>query len=111
MTPIEVLGTDHVDVTVNDLERSIAFYEKVLGALGFRRLDNPDYIAWHNAHLGIGIRPSAPAERGAVFNRYRVGFHHLALRVKHREVVHFPWGYWRRVMADGRDDRPRWAPK
>lgn len=155
MTPIEVLGTDHVDLTVNDLERSIAFYEKVLGALGFRRLDNPDYIAWHNAHLGIGIHAAARAERGAVFDRYRVGFHHLALRVKQRddvdrlhrfladagvtildppadypqygpdyyavffadpdgmklEVVHFPWGYWRRVLTDGRDDRPRSAPR
>lgn len=26
------------------------------------------------------------------------------------EVVHFPWGYWRRVQTDGRDDRPRHAP-
>jgi catechol 2,3-dioxygenase-like lactoylglutathione lyase family enzyme len=38
MPTFEVLGIDHVDLTVNDLGRSIAFYEKVLGALGFRRL-------------------------------------------------------------------------
>ena len=25
------------------------------------------------------------------------------------EVVHFPWGYWRRVQTDGSDDRPRRA--
>lgn len=25
------------------------------------------------------------------------------------EVVHFPWGFWRRVQTDGRDDRPRHA--
>ena len=23
------------------------------------------------------------------------------------EVVHFPWGYWRRVQESGRDERPR----
>jgi catechol 2,3-dioxygenase-like lactoylglutathione lyase family enzyme len=34
----EVLGVDHIDLTVTDLPRSIAFYETVLGALGFRRL-------------------------------------------------------------------------
>jgi hypothetical protein len=27
------------------------------------------------------------------------------------EVVHFPWGYWRRVQAHGHDERPRYAPK
>ncbi len=27
------------------------------------------------------------------------------------EVVHFPWGYWRRAQSDGRDDRPRYAPR
>lgn len=25
------------------------------------------------------------------------------------ELVHFPWGYWRRVQSDGEDDRPRWT--
>ena len=25
------------------------------------------------------------------------------------EVVHFPWGYWRHVQAEGRDERPRYA--
>jgi glyoxylase I family protein len=24
------------------------------------------------------------------------------------ELVHFPWGYWRRVQTDGFDERPRW---
>lgn len=27
------------------------------------------------------------------------------------ELVHFPWGYWRRVQSDGSDERPRWAPR
>jgi hypothetical protein len=26
------------------------------------------------------------------------------------ELVHFPWGHWKRALADGRDDRPRHAP-
>jgi glyoxylase I family protein len=154
METIEVLSADHVDLTVNDLERSIAFYEKVLGALGFRRVPHETYIAWANAHMGIGLHAAAREERGAVFNRYRVGFHHLALRARRREdvdrfhrflveeritvldppaeypgygpdyyavffadpdgmkleLVYFPWGYWRRVLADGRDERPRYAP-
>lgn len=159
MEPAEVLGVEHIDLTVNDLARSAAFYDKVLGALGFRRLEEDDAgehdVRWGNAHLTIAIRRAADEEAGARFNRYRAGLHHLALKVRTRdqvdefhrflrsegmtvldtpaeypqygktyyavffadpdgiklEVVHFPWGYWRKVQGDGRDDRPRYSPK
>ena len=155
MEPAEVLGIEHIDLTVNDLKRSAAFYDRVLGSLGFKRLDEDDAgehdIRWGNAHLTIAIRAVAPEHAGAAFDRYRVGLHHLAFKVRSREqvdsfhqflrdegltvldtpaeypqygkgyyavffadpdgikleVVHFPWGYWRRVQSDGRDDRPR----
>src|SRR5947207_6943772 len=83
-TSMDVLGVDHVDLTVNDLARSTPFYEKILGALGFRRVPHATYVVWANAHLAIGLRP---AERAAPFDRYRVGLHHLALRVRSREEV------------------------
>jgi len=152
---MDVLGVDHIDLTVNDLARSAPFYEKVLGALGFRRVPHATYLVWANAHLAIGLRAAAPAAREAAFDRYRVGLHHFALRVRRRdevdrvhdllardgitvldppaeypeygpqyyavffadpdgmklEVVHFPWGYWRRVQSEGGDERPRYAPK
>src|SRR6476660_6700182 len=38
MAASEVLGLDHVDLTVNDLEVSVAFYAATLGRLGFRRV-------------------------------------------------------------------------
>jgi len=74
---IEVLGTDHVDLTVNDLERSTAFYDVILAELGFRRIPDKNDVIWANAHTSIGIYPAAPEERGAVHTRRRVGFHHL----------------------------------
>jgi catechol 2,3-dioxygenase-like lactoylglutathione lyase family enzyme len=27
------------------------------------------------------------------------------------ELVHFPWGYWRRVQSEGRDPRPRYEAR
>ena len=155
MPTFEVLGVDHIDLTVNDLPRSIAFYEKVFGALGFRRLEHETYVAWGNAQLNIAVRPAAAEERGAAFTRYRVGLHHLALKAKRRddidrfyefllrediavldppaeypqygphyyavffadpdgmklELLHFPWGYWRKVQTEGSDARPRYAPR
>lgn len=149
--PIEVLGIEHIDLTVNDAARSRAFYDKVLGELGFRKYEGDDYIHWANAHMTIAIRAATDANRGAQFDRYRVGLHHIAFRARSRadvddfhrflvrervtvldspaeypqygkdyyavffadpdgmklELVHFPWGYWRKTQTEGRDDRPR----
>jgi len=83
----EVLGVDHLDLTVTDLSRSLPFYEKVLGALGFRKMVHPYYNGFHNAHMIIGIKEAAPEEKAAGHNRFRAGLHHLALKVKRREDV------------------------
>ena len=86
--PIEVFGVEHIDLTVNDVVTSSAFYDKVLGALGFRKLDDTEHdVRWGNAHLTIAIRPSSRANRGAHYDRYRVGLHHLALRAASRDNV------------------------
>lgn len=151
MAEIDVLAVDHLDLTVNDLERSIAFYDQVLGALGMRRIAHESYVAWGNAHMNIGLRAAASELRGVPFDRTRAGFHHLALKARSRadvdrmhaflvragltvldapaeypqygpgyyalffadpdglklELVHFPWGYWRKVQENGHDARPR----
>jgi glyoxylase I family protein len=152
--PIEVLGVEHIDLTVNNVARSRAFYDKVLGELGFRKFDDENYLHWSNALMTIAIRAASDAHRGAEFDRYRVGFHHLALRARSRadvdqfhhflarekitildtpaeypqygreyyavffadpdgmklELVHYPWGYWKKAQTEGRDDRPRYDP-
>jgi catechol 2,3-dioxygenase-like lactoylglutathione lyase family enzyme len=152
---MDVLGVDHIDVTVKELAVSIPFYEKVLSALGFRRIPHEGHVYWANAHTSVGLHEAAPEEKGASFSRCRVGFHHLALRARSRadvdrfhdflvrervtildppaeypeygpqyyavffadpdgmklELVYFPWGYWRKVMSEGRDERPRHVPK
>lgn len=149
---IDVLGIEHVDLTVNDLAKSSEFYQKVLARLGFRRLAGDEDVRWANAHLTFAIRP---ASERANFDRYRAGLHHLAFKVRSRadidefhrflveegitvldppaeypqygpnyyavffsdpdgiklELVHFPWGYWRKVQEHGHDERPRLASK
>lgn len=153
MAEIEVLALDHVDLTVRDLARSTAFYDKLLPALGMRRVAHDEYVAWGNGHMNVGLRAAADEHRETPFARTRPGLHHLALRARSRsdvdrlhaflvregitvldppaeypqygpryyavffadpdglklEVVHFPWGYWRRVQEDGVDERPRAA--
>ena len=153
--PIEVLGIEHIDLTVNDVARSRAYFDKVLGELGFRKFEGSDYIAWSNAQMTIAIREASAANRDARFDRYRVGLHHLAFRARTRaevdafhdflvrekitvldapavypqygenyyavffadpegmklELVHYPWGYWRRVQTEGQDLRARYETK
>lgn len=87
MAFVETLGIDHVTLTVNDLERSVLFYDKVLGALGFRRIPGESFVSWENAYMNIDMVAAAPEEKGVTFNRYRVGLHHLAFRAKNREDV------------------------
>ncbi len=152
---IEVLGVEHIDLTVNDVERSRPFYDKVLGELGFRKYKGDDYIHWSNAQMAIAIRAASETNQRARFDRYRVGLHHLALRARSRadvdafhdflvrekiavldapaeypqygqgyyaaffadpdgmklELVHYPWGYWRRAQTEGYDPRPRYDSK
>ena len=156
MTPsnTDVLGIDHIDLTVNDPTRSLPFYEKVLAALGFRRVGqgvSSDAI-FANGITSLALRAPSPERIGERFDRYRVGLHHLAFRAAGREqvdrfheflvrehlpvldppaeypeygddyyavffpdpdgikleLVHYPWGYWRRAMTDGTDSRPRY---
>jgi len=81
----------HIDLTVCDLEKSVAFYESVLGELGFQRTGtysggapcwlygrDPDTvfsIALHRAH------------DSSSHNRYAPGLHHLAFGADSREAV------------------------
>ena len=84
---IQTRGLDHVDLTVTDLTRSVAFYGELLPALGLQRLLGEDQSVWANAHLSIAIRPAEETERGVAFNRFRVGLHHLAFRALSRADV------------------------
>ncbi len=86
MPPIDVLGIEHIDLTVSDVERSEAFYDKVMAALGFRRIEDTD-PRWANAHMTLAIRPAAADERELTFNRYRPGLHHLAFKAISRADV------------------------
>jgi glyoxylase I family protein len=79
----EVIGFDHVYLTVSSLPRSEPFYDRLLqDVLGFRKnafvLDGDPHVQYFNRHFGIVLRP---ARSGAPHDRYAPGLHHLCLRV------------------------------
>ena len=80
----------HIDLTAHDLARSAAFYEEVLGFLGYRRSRGDDTgIDWDLRDAGhlvcsIGLKP-AHSDRD--HDRYSAGLHHLAWHAASRDDV------------------------
>jgi catechol 2,3-dioxygenase-like lactoylglutathione lyase family enzyme len=85
----EVLGLDHVYLTVADLAVSEAFYDLLLlEVLGFRKsrfaLGGEPHLQYFNRHLGVVLRP---ARVRTPHDPYAPGLHHLCLRVESAEDV------------------------
>lgn len=85
----EVIGIDHIYISVTDLGRSAAFYDYVLmTTLGFRKhaftLSHEPHLHYYNRDFGYVLRPS----RNQVdHDPYAPGLHHLCLRVNSADDV------------------------
>ena len=84
----------HVDLTVADLRRSVDFYDRVLGRLGYRRLDGVGAGApcWaisdsRGGFFTIALKPARAESRASAHDRYAPGLHHLAFHADSREDV------------------------
>ena len=84
-------GVHHVDLVVSSLERSLPFYRELLEPLGYTRVGEVvgerGETIWYLGGSGgaaVGLRE---AQVDGVFDRYRVGLHHVAFHAPAREVV------------------------
>jgi len=79
---VEVIGLDHVYLSVADFERSERFYDAAMGCLGFRKGDKPiggeRHAHYFNRALQVTIRP---AHGAAAHDPYAPGLHHLCLQL------------------------------
>ena len=78
----EVLGLDHIYISVSDMARSEAFYDTVMALLGFRKstfqLGGDPHVQYYNRHFGYVLRP---VRGGRPHDPYSAGLHHLCFRV------------------------------
>jgi catechol 2,3-dioxygenase-like lactoylglutathione lyase family enzyme len=85
----EITGIDHIYLTVSDLARSAAFYDRAMAILGFRRnefaIGGDPHVQYYNRYFGFVLRP---ARAVGVADPYRPGLHHLCLRVDTEGDVH-----------------------
>lgn len=84
-------GIDHVDLVVASLDRSLPVYRELLDPLGYTTAaeiegERGERIVYLS---GSGIVPFSlrEAQTPGLFDRYRVGIHHIAFEAGSRELV------------------------
>lgn len=86
---VEVIGIDHVYITVSDLAGSEEFYDHVMPTLGFRKRKRPiggdSHIHYYNRQFGYSIRPARRG--GGAHDPYAPGLHHFCFRVNDEKAV------------------------
>ena len=84
----EVVGIDHIYVTVSNMARSEAFYDRLMEVFHFRKntftLGGETHVQYYNRHFGYVLRP---ARSGNIHDSYAPGLHHFCLRVDSVEDV------------------------
>ena len=86
---MEVIGLDHVYVSVSNFEASLAFYDRVMETLGFRKGDKAiagePHAHYFNAALQYTIRPARPGT--PAHDPYAPGLHHFCCQVRSEREV------------------------
>lgn len=84
---------NHIDLTVLDPDRSLAFYEAVLGYMGYRRVTSHergydfDREGSDGLFTSVGIMRAEGKGRTRRHDRYSPGLHHLAFTAESRSDV------------------------
>jgi glyoxylase I family protein len=87
--PVEVIGIDHVYVTVRDLARSRRFYDGVMRVLGYKQVESmiggDPHVHYYNRQFGFSLRPARPGT--SPHDPYAPGLHHFCFRVVDEAAV------------------------
>ncbi len=87
---------NHLALTVSDLVRSTEFYDKVLGFMGYARVEVPEATqqlmktrlhAWASPNGSVTLRPARGESTGKVHDRNAPGLNHMAFNADNRADV------------------------
>jgi catechol 2,3-dioxygenase-like lactoylglutathione lyase family enzyme len=85
---VEVNGIAHIQLTVNDPERCVPFWESLCQFLGMKTLIRGDDIVYCiGSRTGVLVRGAPPGKRGKKFDQETAGLHHLCFRARERGDV------------------------
>jgi glyoxylase I family protein len=98
----------HIALTVSDLDRSTAFYDRVFGFIGFKRVEVPEATqqamktrlkAWVGPAYSISIRPSKGEFAHRLHDRDASGFNHMAFIAADRSDVEKMYEHLKQIRA------------
>jgi len=85
---VEVNGIAHIQLTVNDPERCLPFWEKLCHFLEMKTLIKGDNVVYCiGSRTGILVRGAPEGKPGSAFDQNRSGLHHFCFRARSREDV------------------------
>ena len=85
---VEVNGIAHIQLTVNDPEACVPFWEKLCHFLEMKTLIKAEGVVYCiGSRTGILVRGAPPDKRDRRFDQDRPGLHHLCFRARKREDV------------------------
>ena len=81
-------GIAHIQLTVNDPDRCLPFWEKLCHFLEMKTLIKGEGVLYCiGSRTGILVRGAPPQKRGDPFDQDRSGLHHFCFRARSREDV------------------------
>jgi catechol 2,3-dioxygenase-like lactoylglutathione lyase family enzyme len=85
---IEANGIAHIQLTVNDVDRCLPFWEKLCHFLEMKTLIKGDGVVYCiGSRTGILVRGAPKEKRNVPFDQDRAGLHHLCFRARSRKDV------------------------
>jgi catechol 2,3-dioxygenase-like lactoylglutathione lyase family enzyme len=85
---VELNGIAHIQLTVNDPERCVPFWERLCHFLEMKTLvKGPGIVYCIGSRTGILVRGAPPDKRDRRFDQDRAGLHHFCFRARRREDV------------------------
>jgi glyoxylase I family protein len=89
-------SVNHLALTASDLERSAEFYDRVLGFIGYARVEVPQptqqlmktrLLAWASPNGSVTLRPARGEAVSRRHDRDAPGLNHLAFNAEGRDDV------------------------
>jgi catechol 2,3-dioxygenase-like lactoylglutathione lyase family enzyme len=112
---VELNGIAHLQLTVNDPERCIPFWERLCQFLEMKTLLKAEEMVYCvGSRTGILVRGAPQEKRGSAFDQNRAGLHHFCFRARRREdvdvIYRFLVGELRARIIHPPEEEPRFAP-